>query len=81
MSKVEERIAQSGTITIDSGEPLENGPLVTASPIQAFKKGIVDVSVMEKLIEQALAAQLLSVHRKATGKDCIETQKTWWLSE
>ena len=35
---------------------------------EAFKKGTVDISAMEKLIEQALAAQLLSVHEKATGK-------------
>lgn len=35
---------------------------------EASKSGAVDVSAMEKLIEQALAAQLLSVHQRATGR-------------
>jgi Fic family protein len=35
---------------------------------EADKKGVLDVSVMEELISNMLAAQLLSVHKKAVGK-------------
>jgi Fic family protein len=34
---------------------------------EAFKQGLVDVSAMEELLSRALAAQLLSVHQKATN--------------
>lgn len=36
---------------------------------EADKAGKLDISAMEELVSQALAAQLLSVHDKASGKE------------
>lgn len=42
----------------------------------AFKKGKVDVSDMEKLLESYLANQLIDVHAQATGTSAVQSSAT-----
>jgi Fic family protein len=59
-----------GVNTIAQQIETDRGPYYAAltESDEASKNGAMDISAMEKLMEQGLAAQLLSVHQKATGK-------------
>jgi hypothetical protein len=58
-----------GVNTIAQQIETDRGPYYAAlaAADDAFKNGNVDVSGMESLMSQLLAAQLLSVHEKATN--------------
>jgi len=59
-----------GEHTIPQQIETDRGPYYDAleAADDADRKGAIDVSVMEELISNMLAAQLLSVHNKAVGK-------------